>query len=78
MINAKAKLEFDLSDPDAAQDFKLVNAAVNMKIVIDEFRNYLRAKAKYENHPEEIEKVLEQIRTQFYDLINERCPEIID
>ncbi len=65
----KAILEFNL--PEDKDEFELAQKAVNYSIVIHEMDNYLRARLKYEDLPEEIHNALQEARDKLTSLQQE-------
>lgn len=70
----KAVLEFQL--PDEQEEFKLAQDGVLYSIVLHELDNYLRGKIKYEDLPEEIDKIYQEIRDKLHEFSNEHGVEV--
>lgn len=66
----KKILEFNY--PEDESEFALHNAGPDMAIVLTDMDNYLRAKVKYEDLPEDQHKIYQEIREKLRDLMNER------
>ena len=71
---AKAILEFDLSNPEDANDYKRANKALSMAIALWDIDQYLRAQTKYapDSMSEETYNALSEAREKFYQILNER------
>ena len=71
---AKAILEFDLSNPEDANDYKRANKALSMAIALWDIDQYLRAQTKYapDSMSEEAYNALSEAREKFYQILNER------
>lgn len=72
----KATLTFDLFVPEDREAFALANRAGKLDSAVHEFREYLRALAKYDS--KRVEKLapgdlLEEIRTYFHDMFVEEA-----
>lgn len=67
-------LEFNL--PEEKEEFKLAQNARRLDLFINEFdNNSLRRRVKYDNLNEEQQKLVEDIRTEFWSLYNELVKE---
>ena len=62
----KAILEFNL--PDDNIDYKIANKAADMRLVICEFTNAIRAKAKYQ---EKQPKSWEEVKDMWWAILND-------
>ena len=70
---AKAILEFDLSNPEDANDYKRANKALDMAIALWDIDQYLRAETKYnEELTQDAYDALATAREKFYQILNER------
>ncbi len=65
----KAILEFNL--PEDSEDFDLAKNGPKYKLILDELDNYLRAKLKYEDLPDDVYDELSRTREK----LNELCQE---
>lgn len=71
---SRAKIEFNLADPDDAYEFRLSCKAHNMFLCLDEIRDYLRDIIKYGGygfHDEEMPTV-EKIQEHLTEILLER------
>lgn len=66
----KKILEFNY--PEDESEFVLHNSGPDMAIVLTDMDNYLRAKVKYEDLPEEKQMIYQEVRDKLIDLMNER------
>ncbi len=62
----KATLTFQL--PEEADEFDLAYNGARLSVIIADLDNYLRSKIKYENLPEEQEKIYQEIRDKLLEL----------
>lgn len=68
-MKAIATLTFDLEDADARESHKDVLKATDYKFCLSEIDNFLRSKLKYEDHPEEIDKIYQQVRDELNQIM---------
>lgn len=64
------KLIFKL--PEENEEFELAQKAGDYAIVLHEMDNWLRAKIKYEELPEEQEKIFQEVRDKLREFTQER------
>lgn len=71
---AKAKLEFDLTDPDDKVEYDRANKALDLCLALWDVEQYLRSKTKYapDDMPDEVYDALSKARDEFYNILNER------
>lgn len=62
----KAILEFNL--PEDREDFDLAQNGNRYSCVIEELDNFLRAKIKYEDLPEDKEAIYREIREKLHEI----------
>lgn len=62
----KLTLEFDL--PEEKLEAKAAQSGLDYVRAVDDFREYLRRKRKYEEHDEKTAKQIEAIEQAFFDL----------
>lgn len=67
----KGILEFNLTDPDEAEQFKLAVHAQEMKSVLWDLDQWLRNKIKYSDFPEEVIDALQNTRDELYSLLQD-------
>lgn len=65
----RVTLSFKL--PEEQEEFELAQKAGHLSGVIDNLDNYLRSKIKYEDHPEAIHAIYEEIRSKLWELNDE-------
>ena len=65
----KAILEFNL--PDDQQEFDLAVKAREMSHALNDVRNYLRSRVKYEEMPAEKWETCDEIYQEFYRLLEQ-------
>jgi len=71
-----ATLSFDMEDFEARKQLKRALAATDLFIAVSEFyTNSLRKRLKYEELTEEVYNILEQIKQEYWETINEYVPE---
>ncbi len=58
---ALATLEFDLSDIDDAEDFKITQKAATFRRAIDALYSEVRSMRKYEEHSDEVMTAVERL-----------------
>jgi len=66
----KAILEFNL--PEDHEDYELLNNALNMSLALDEIRQYLRGQWKYQDPPDDIDKIYDR----FFEICLEHKVEV--
>lgn len=64
----KAILEFNL--PEDQSEYELCNNALDMRLTIGAFREYLRGKVKYDTHDEKKWEAYNEVYEQFFEIIN--------
>lgn len=64
----KAILEFNL--PEERDEHKNALEGGSYKAAVQSFDNYLRGKLKYEDHPEDIQAIYEELRDKLYEEFN--------
>jgi hypothetical protein len=70
---AKAILEFDLNEPDDRDEHNRMLRSLDIVLVLWDIDQYLRSQTKYnENLTQEQWDALDQTRTKFYEIMNER------
>lgn len=62
----KITLEFDL--PEEKVEAKAAQSGLEYLQAVEDFREYLRRKRKYEEHDEKIAKEIENIEQAFFDI----------
>lgn len=65
----KATLEFNL--PEDQSEYDLCNKAFDMRLALNDMRNYLRSKVKYEEMPAEKWEVCDEIFQEFYRILEQ-------
>lgn len=66
----KAILKFKL--PEEISEFKTAQNALQYKLALWDFDNFIRSKIKYGHKYKNIEDALNDIRAQFYSFLDER------
>ena len=70
---AKAILEFDLNEPDDRDEHNRMIRSLDILLALWDIDQYLRSQTKYnENLTQEQWDTLDQTRTKFYEIMNER------
>lgn len=64
----KATLEFNL--PDDSEEYEMYSNALNYYSFINSMNEYLRNEIKYNNHTDEEYAMLEKVREQYFELMN--------
>ena len=64
----KATLSFNL--PDESDDWEIHNNALQTYLGLEEFKEYLRGKLKYENLSDEEYQLFEAVRTKLFECLN--------
>lgn len=67
----KTTLHFNCEDPDDREALDICLEAGSVKSALHDFEMQLRAIYKYEEHSDEVEKMVERIRGLFYDSLGE-------
>lgn len=70
----KATLTFNL--PDENDEFIMAQDGINYSLVLNDLRNYLRGKLKYEELTEEQYKIYEEVRNQMFEFASHYNVEI--
>jgi len=65
----KAILEFNL--PDDQEEYDLAVKAQDMMRSLNDVRNYLRAKSKYETEDEAKWEAYNEVHQQFFEILND-------
>jgi hypothetical protein len=68
----KATLEFSL--PEERSEYLDAISGTNYSIFVSEFGNHLRSKLKYETLTEDEYRIYDEVRTKFYEILNENVP----
>ena len=66
----KAILEFNL--PEEASEFRRATEGAEWYALCEDFDRYLEGLVKYGDNPQKVQKAFEEIRTPWYELINDR------
>lgn len=64
----KATIEFNL--PDDSEEYEMYSNALNYYSFINAMNEYLRSEIKYNNHTDEEYAILEKVREQYFELLN--------
>jgi hypothetical protein len=69
----KINIEFDLDSEEKNDkfEFNVVVKAKEMYFCLEAFNNYLREQCKYRDLTEEQDKYVEEIRTRFFEILEE-------
>ena len=65
----KATFTFDL--PEEQEECNVFQKANDMNSVIWQYLQWLREQIKYSQRPEEELKIIQEVRTKFFDLLSE-------
>lgn len=63
----KATISFSL--PEEKEEYETTMKAVSYACALEDFRNYLRSRLKYEELTEEQSKTLDEVRTKFFEIL---------
>ena len=69
MPKATLKYEFDL--PEERDDFEIYSHPIDYYMAFVEFGEWLRQQVKYSERSEEAYNVLDEVREQWYTIVNE-------
>jgi len=68
----KAKLIFDLTDPDEIRAHKIAVNAQEIIWAIDDLNEWLRSEMKYQNHTDEEYNIFEKTKDKLLEFADER------